>query len=136
MLDNINKLFTYFPDTDTLAISTSHDKYVGNNARYCVHVNKYKDIKDSVWGYVIVHPKEAKYICESVTNNDYDFSEEQARDILELAFTIDYNTGSVDGYNIKLRKGKREKDYELEVPELEYKRYWASGYFSKNEDEE
>ena len=139
MLDNINKLFSYFSDADTIAISSSHDKYVGNNARYCVHVNKDKDINKYIWGYVIVehrYPEQSKYTLDKLVVNDYNFSEESAKDILELAFMINYNTGVVSGYSIKLRKRDDFDDYELVVPELEQKRYWASRYFAKDEDSE
>lgn len=124
MLDTINKLFTYFPDTDVIAISTSHDKYIGNNARYCVHVNKDKDIGKYIWGYVIVDHRsteQSKYTLDKLVVNDYNFSEEHAKDILELAFMVNYNTGAVSGFSIKLRKRDDFNDYELSVPELERK---------------
>lgn len=131
MIKNIDKLFSYFPKTKYISISSCDS---GSGIREFYHYNYIYDDSSSdcrAWGYTTIdynkiHNDEPEYRCDRVVENNTEFSEDTVKDILRLTQVILHNTDTVNGYNIKITKERN--DYLLEIPELTHKYYRASEY--------
>jgi len=133
MLNEINKLFSYFPDEETLKISLH--KNGDSNKKY--HFYVYVMFKNGfpsgkyVWGYTTVDytdgfDDKTKYICDKLCENRFEnISDDIAKQILILGFMINYNTDATNSRSLEIIKQKTNygNDYRLIVPEIEYKRY-------------
>ena len=142
MMDKLHKLFSCFPESKILNISSGEN---GSDYKhqyyYYNHIQTENETK--IWGYVTVDYSDVdtyeddkiKYICNKVVENNTGLEEEIAKELLTITQIIISNTDAVNGYSVEIIK--RENDYIINVPELEHKKYWASeyGYFIKgNED--
>lgn len=141
MIKNIEKIFSYLPDENKIKITSlkGKDDCKGKTV-YPVFI----DIKDSsFWGKVEVNYRgnPTTYKTLEIINLEeidepfkYELSDEIKKEILSLAREIEGETETTIGYGFKIFKAKN--DFILNIPEIEYKKYYASDYFYKEDLEE